>query len=470
MVFTLDGRFAFQANNNETIQKMIEKIGLKTLDDLFNDIPPELKVKNRPERFPAPHSELETFDHLFSILRKNKGASEFLSFLGSGLYNHYIPAGVEEIQNRAEFKTSYTPYAPEMSQGLLTALFEYQSMITELTGLPAANNGLYDWATAIAEAALMCARIKHTKEPLFLMAETVLLDRYETVKTFTNPLDIEVDTFKFNPKTGQTDILNLKEKLNDNVIGVYIENPNLFGIIEDDLKEIIDLVHEAKALVVVGIDPISLGIIEAPGNLDADICVGEGQPLGNAPNFGGPLLGIFTTKDSRQFLRNLPGRVIGYTKTKDGKKDAYVMTLQTREQHIRREKATSNICSNEALFSVGATVYLALIGPGGLIDLGYHVMGRLGYLFDKLQNIPSGLTIPFIKSPHFKEFLLSMPKGQYSNFKNYMLENEILIGPNVGEYITSLESDAVIFSVNEKHSLSDLDHLVKVIQSYLGGN
>ncbi|OLS28126.1 MAG: putative glycine dehydrogenase (decarboxylating) subunit 1 [Candidatus Heimdallarchaeota archaeon LC_3] len=466
MTSQTNNHFAFRANSDEVVQSMLKELGLQSLKDLFNDIPPELKIQERPEEFPKPHSEMEAFRYLFSILSKNKSGAEFLSFLGSGLYDHYVPAVVEEIQNRSEFKTSYTPYAPEMSQGLLTALYEYQSMICELTGLEAANNSTYDWATAIGEAALMCARIKNYKSnPLFLVAQTILPERYETVLTYTEPLGISVEVIPFDPSTGQINIKNFKSLLNDNVVGVYIETPNLFGVIEEKIKEIIDITHSLDALAVIGIDPISLAVLEAPGNLNADICVGEGQALGNAPNFGGPLLGIFTSKAEKNFIRNLPGRVIGYTKTKDGSKDAYVMTLQTREQHIRREKATSNICSNEALFSVSATAYLALLGPKGLEELAHHLMGRVGYILDKLGDS----AVPYHSQPLFKEILLKLPKGSYEDFKNYLLSIKVLIGKNFGSIFNNGENDVVVISVSEKHSLEDLDKLTDAIKSFLKG-
>jgi glycine dehydrogenase subunit 1 len=458
--------FAFRANSDEVVQSMLERIGLQSLENLFDDIPPELKIQSRPKDFPKPHSELEAFRHLFSILSKNKSGAEFLSFIGSGLFDHYVPAVVEEIQNRSEFKTSYTPYAPEMSQGLLTALYEYQSMVCELTGLEAANNSTYDWATAIGEAALMCARIKnHKSNPIFLVAQTVLPERYETLLTYTEPLDISIESIPFNPSSGQINIEEFKSILNENVVGVYIESPNLFGVIEENIKEIIDISHSSDALAVIGIDPISLAVLESPGNLGADICVGEGQALGNAPNFGGPLLGIFTSKAERNFIRNLPGRVIGYTKTKDGSKDAYVMTLQTREQHIRREKATSNICSNEALFSVSATAYLALLGPKGLEELSHHLMGRVGYILEKLNDS----LVPYRSQPHFKEFLLKLPKGSFEEFRRFLLNKKVLIGKNFGESYNKGDNDAVVISISEKHSLRDLDKLADAILSFSDG-
>lgn len=468
-------QFAFRANSDETINLMLESLGLKSLDELFNDIPSDLLVKSRPSRdFPEPHSELETYQHMIAILSKNKTSSEYLSFLGSGVWDHFVPSAVEEIVNRTEFKTSYTPYAPEMSQGILTALYEYQSMITELTGLRAANTSLYDWATALGEAALMCARVKITKNPqkaptnpIFLTSEAILPDRYETLLTYTEPLNITVKKISVDPQNGLLDLDSLKKNLSNDVVGIYVESPNVFGLIEENLKEISEMIHSIDALAVVGVDLISLGVLEAPGVLGADICVGEGQPLGMPMNFGGPLLGIFTTTDEKEMLRNLPGRIIGYTRTKDDSKDAYIMTLQTREQHIRREKATSNLCTNEALFSLATATYLSLIGPNGLKELGNNLLGRIGYVLNKLTSLPTGFTIPYRNNPHFKEFLLTLPKGEYSKFKEYMLKHEILIGQNIGNSTSILlNKDAIIISVSEKHSMNDLNKLIDAIKAY----
>ena len=253
--------------------------------------------------------------------------------------------------NRAEFRTAYTPYAPELSQGLLTTLYEYQSMICELTGLDIANTSMYDWATALGEAALMAVRITTKQNPVILVAESIHQDRLGTLRTVAKPQGLIVKTIGFSA-SGEINFQEVEQQLNDSVVALYIENPNLFGILETKLKELSELVHKHNALLIVGVDPISLGVIEAPGNLGADICVGEAHHLGSPSNYGGPALGILTSRNVKNNVRNMPGRIIGYTRTKDDKQDAYVMTLQTREQHIRREKATSNICTNESLFSV----------------------------------------------------------------------------------------------------------------------
>ena len=319
--------FSYVANNESTVAEMLKILNLNSLDDLFKDIPENLLVKSRPVSVPTPHSELETLRKLTQISRKNVDSTLADTYLGSGIYAHFSPAAVSEIANRAEFKTAYTPYAPELSQGLLTTLYEYQSMICELTGLEIANTSMYDWSTALAESALMCMRVNRKIEnPKFLVAEAIHKDRLNTLKTFAKPLNLIIELIP-SSNSGLISEKDLREKIDDTVVGVYIENPNFFGLLETNIKKISEIVHETEALFVIGIDPISLGVLESPKNLGADICVGEAHHLGNAPNFGGPALGILTSSHTKQNIRNMPGRIIGYTTTKKGDRDAYIMTF-----------------------------------------------------------------------------------------------------------------------------------------------
>ncbi len=451
--------FSYIANNKESIKTMLDSLGLSNLEQLFADVPTHLIISSKPSNLlPNKHTELEVERRLVQLSKKNLDSTVADSFIGSGIYDHYNPAGVAEIMGRAEFKTAYTPYAPELSQGLLTTLYEYQSMICELTGLEVANTSMYDWATALAEAALMSMRITNKKNPIILVAETIHQDRLATLKTTAKSQHLQVKTIKFS-SSGEIDFEEVKQGLNDSVVALYIENPNLFGVLETKIQELADLVHQQNALLIVGIDPISLGVLEGPGNLGADICIGEGSHLGSPSNFGGPTLGIFTSRNTKTNLRNMPGRIIGYTRTKDDSKDAYVMTLQTREQHIRREKATSNICTNESLFSVGAATYLALMGPKGLEDLGLEILGRTAYLIKRINDANSKVKVPF-KANYFKEFLVTLPKGTYPKLRQYLLKKQILIGPNIAEKrFDSLRADAFVVSVTEKHTKEQLTKL-----------
>ena len=458
--------FSFVANNHDTVKEMLKVLGIVKLEDLFLDIPSHLIVNKKPSsKLPVQHSEIETNKRLTELSRKNIDSSIADIFIGSGVYDHYVPAGVGEIMGRAEFRTAYTPYAPELSQGLLTTLFEYQSMICELTGLDIANTSMYDWATALAEAALMTMRISNKKNPTFLVSETIHTDRYNTLLTFAKPLGLTIKKIAFS-NSGEVDLDDLSKNIDGSVVGFYIENPNMFGILETKITAIANLVHENNALFVMGIDPISLGVLEAPGNIGADICVGEAHHLGSPANFGGPAIGILTSKNTKNNIRNMPGRIIGFTRTKDDSRDAYIMTLQTREQHIRREKATSNICTNESLFSVGAATYLSLLGPKGLEDIGYELLGRTKYIKDKIQELNSSIIIPF-NALYFKELLITLPIGKYDQLKEKLMKNGILIGPNIGKnQFSKLQADAFIFSISEKHSKQQIDNFIEQLKVF----
>lgn len=467
-----DSNFSFLANNSSTIEEMLSDLGLKSLNDLFKDVPEHLLLKNIPlDNLPNSHTELETLRKLTILSKKNLDSTTTDMYLGSGIYDHFIPAAVEEIVNRAEFKTAYTPYAPELSQGMLTALYEYQSMICELTGLDIANTSMYDWSTALAEAALMTMRINNkVKDPVFLVSKSIHNERLETLKTYSAPLGLKIVNFSYSID-GKVDIADLRQKLTDNVVGIYIETPNLFGIIETEIEKISEFIAKHKALFVLGIDPISLGILEAPGNLGIDICVGEAHHLGSAPNFGGPSLGILTSKNTKKNIRNMPGRIIGYTKTKDEKRDAYIMTLQTREQHIRREKATSNICTNESLFSIAAAAYLSLMGPKGLEIVGTNLMGKIAYIVEEIQKSKITVKVHF-SGPFFKEVLLFIPKGNYIKLRDYLQTKNILIGANISEINKNFkDSDGFIFSVTEKHTKEQLENFINELINFdKGGN
>jgi glycine dehydrogenase subunit 1 len=334
-------------------KKMMEEIGIKSIDELYNDIPNEVKLK-RELKIPGPMSEYEIMLHINKILSKNKSFYDMPMFLGAGCWPHYVPAVVQEIVNRSEFITSYTPYQPEISQGMLQSLFEYQSMICELTGMDFANSSMYDWASALGEAASMASRVTGRNE--FLVPYYIHPERLSTLNAYAEPVGIKIIKIKQDLHSGQIDLSDLKKKISNKTAGVYIENPSYLGFLETQVDELSKISHEKGSLFIVGVDPISLGILKAPGDYGADIVVGEGQPLGNFMNYGGPLLGIFACKGDR-LLRQMPGRIIGMTTTIDGKQKAYCMVLQTREQHIRREKATSNICSNEALCAVAGAVF-----------------------------------------------------------------------------------------------------------------
>jgi glycine dehydrogenase subunit 1 len=376
---------------------MMEKIGISFIAELYSDIPENLLFKGELD-IPGPHSEAEVKTHVSGLLEENKTLAT-TPFLGGGVWPHYVPSVVDEVIHRAEFLTSYTPYQPEISQGILQAIFEYQSLVCELVGMDVSNSSLYDWATGVGEAGLMSSRI--TRKKKLLVPDIMSPNRLSVLKIYTEPAGITVELVGHDEKTGQLDMEDLKAKADGETAMVYIENPSYLGFAEEKVKEIGEIAHDAKALYVVGVDPTSLGVLEAPGMYDADLVVGEGQPLGNHMSYGGPLLGILACRHDNKLIRQMPGRIIGITQTLKDERQGYVMTLATREQHIRREKATSNICSNEALNAVAAGVYLSLMGPAGMKDLGEHIMSKSKYAQDKIGELP-GVRAPLFDGFHFK--------------------------------------------------------------------
>ena len=322
--------------------------------------------------------------HVEALLSKNKSCNTMPIFLGAGCWPHYVPAVVQEIVSRSEFLTSYTPYQPEVSQGMLQALFEYQSMMCELTSMEVSNCSMYDWASALGEAARMATRVKGRNE--ILVPRIIHPERAATLQVYAEPAGITVKQVGYNSENGQLDLDELKNKISDKTAAVYVENPSYLGYIESQVDEIGEEAHSHDSLFIVGVDPTSLGILKPPGEYDADIVVGEAQPLGNGMNFGGPLLGIMACRDDMSLIRQMPGRIIGLTTTQDSSRQGFCMALQTREQHIRREKATSNICTNEALCAVASAVYMALLGPEGFRQLGETIMYKANYAMQLLSK------------------------------------------------------------------------------------
>ena len=446
----------------EIKEKMMEKIGINNIAELFSDIPKQFVYKNELN-IPGPFSEVEVKQHVSGLLEENK-TLKCPPFLGGGVWPHYVPTVVDEVIHRAEFLTSYTPYQPEISQGILQAIFEYQSLVCELIGMDVTNSSLYDWATAVGEAGLMSSRI--TRQTKVLVPDLMSPYRLSVLKTYTEPAGITVEKIDHDPITGQMDLEDLKEKTDDKTAMVYIENPSYMGFAEEQVEAIGEIAHDKKAMYVVGVDPTSLGLLKAPGDYDADIVCGEGQPLGNHMSYGGPLLGIFACKHDNKYLRQMPGRIIGITETMTDKRQAYVMTLATREQHIRREKATSNICSNEALNAVAAGVYLSLMGPQGMKELGETIMKKAKYAQKKIGELP-GVRAPIFNSFHFKEFTVNF---QYKTLKevNAALHTQNIeagiplnVDFNLGE--------TALYCVTEIHSKANIDFLVSTLKEALEG-
>jgi glycine dehydrogenase subunit 1 len=446
------------------INDMLKEIGLSSTDELFKDIPTSIRSKAELH-VPPRLSEMETRNRIEKLLGKNTSTREMLSFLGAGIWPHYVPAAIDAIISRGEFLTSYTPYQPEVSQGMLQSMFEYQSLVCELTAMDYANSSMYDWSTALGEAARMAMRVTGRSE--FLVPHYTHPERMLTLKVFSDPVDIKVIEIGHDKRTGGLDLTDLRKKLSSQTAGVYLEYPSFLGSVEDNVEEITKMVHNAGALLVVGIEPISLGVLKPPGEFEADIVVGEGQPLGSHMNYGGPLLGIFACRGD-SLLRQMPGRIIGKTTTQDGKQDAYCMALQTREQHIRREKATSNICTNEALLALAASMYLSLLGPEGITQLCSMILDRSRYATEQLRKV-RGVKVPGFDAFHFMELTVNFDETR----KKVLEVNEELLkagiqgGLDLSSYFPELGQSA-LYCFTEVHSHEDIDMLADKLRA-IGG-
>lgn len=430
---------------------MLDSIGVKSIDDLFEDIPEELRLSRELNLGPQ-MSELEVSKHMNELAKQNKSTDELVSFLGAGAYDHYIPAVIKHIIMRSEFFTAYTPYQPEISQGTLRVIFEYQTMISNLTGMDVCNASMYDGPTACAEASLMaCA---NTKRKSIILSKTVHPEVRKVIHTYTKFRNIEV--IEVDMADGVTDLEKLKSMVDKNTAGVVIQSPNFFGIIED-YSEIEKKVHENKAMLITYTDPISLGILKSPGELGADIVVGDGQALGNALNFGGPYLGFLASKS--KLARKMPGRIVGQSVDADGKR-AFVLTLQAREQHIRRFKATSNICSNQGLNTLIAAVYLTTMGKQGLREVAVQCAQKSHYALDKI--IKDGKLKPLFNKPFFKEFAVtSETDSEIINAK--LLDKGILGGYELGKDYPEFKN-GLLFAVTEKRTKDEIDELSNVLE------
>lgn len=444
--------------NEETVEKMLRKVGASSVEELFSDIPANIRLK-RGLRIPSGESEYAVRREVSAKLSSDITPPKALCFLGGGVWPHYIPAAVESIVSRQEFYTSYTPYQAEMSQGMLQALFEYQSLMCDLLEMEACNSSMYDWASAAAEAVRMAVRINGRRT--VLLASNIGMERYHVMRAYTEPLSIRIEKVKYDRKTGRLDMSDLRQRLSGDVSAVYFENPNHFGVIEEDAEDIVRASGSVGALSIVGVDPVSLSLLKPPGAYGADIAVGEGQPLGIPMNYGGPHLGIFAVKDMK-LARSMPGRLIGLTTTADGSQKAFAMVLQTREQHIRREAATSNICTNQALMAVAAGSYLALLGRHGFKKLGEVVLSNSHYAAEGLAKI-RGVVSPLFEGAFFKEFAVGYRRARAADVYKGLAERGIMGGYPLTGY--GVGTEAGVYCVTEVHSTNDIDRLVGAIRS-----
>lgn len=438
---------------DEDRRDMLTAIGVNTVEDLFSDIPAAVRLQNQLDLPPA-LAESEVLDHLNSLASKNKHFRNCVSFMGAGVYDHFIPSVIRHITGRSEFYTSYTPYQPEVSQGILQAIFEYQTMICQLTGMDVANASMYDGGTAVAEGAIMgCGATRRSK---VLVSRSVSPFYRGVLRNYFHSRGLILEEVPLID--GCTNREALGKMLGEDVAAVVLQQPNFFGMVEN-MSGIAEAVHSHKAVLVISADPLSLPLLQAPAEYGADIVVGEGQGLGVPASFGGPLLGIMAARD--KFVRQMPGRIAGETVDSEGNR-GFVLTLQTREQHIRREKAASNICSNEALVALGASVYLAVMGPKGMYEVAEQCLQKAAYARDKITALEGFfLTFPGI---NFKEFAVTVP-GDPAELNKKLLENNILGGVDITSFYPELKN-TMLFAVTEKRTRQEIDDLVRVMEGW----
>ncbi len=450
----------FLPNSVEAVEKgLLNYLKIDTTEELFKDIDRRLMIEKKLS-IPGPFSELEVKRRIETTLERNISAHEMPIFLGGGVWPHYVPAAIQEVIGRTEFETSYTPYQAEISQGILQALFEYQSLIIELTDMEYANCSMYDWPSALGEAALMAFRLTHRSE--ILVPHYISPERRSVLETYIKPSGLIPTEIRNNLDNGFIDIEDLKNKIGEHSAAVYLEVPSFLGVLETQVEKISQITHDNNSLLIIGVDPISLGVIRPPGDYGADIVIGEGQPLGLGMNYGGPLLGIFACRGEK-LLRQMPGRIIGCTTTIHTDRRAFCMALQTREQHIRREKATSNICTNNALGAVTAATYLSLLGPVGLKDLGEIILTKTNYAIDLLKQI-RGIEAPLFKAHHFKEFAIKFDsKTKVNDICGELIKRRIQGGINLGSHFHELQN-TMLFCVTETHSKDDIKRLGAVLE------
>jgi glycine dehydrogenase subunit 1 len=437
---------------NIDAEEMLRRIGLKDISDLFSDIPKEIMLE-RPPDIGRSLSEVELEREFEKIASKNTIG---ICFAGGGCWFHYVPAIVDEIAGKQELYTSYTPYQAEVSQGALQAIFEYQSLMAELLNVDVVTASHYNWSTALAEAALMSARVTHRKK--IMIPENMHPEREEVLKTYSAGLKVE--KYAMDRETGEVDLSSLK--LDESTAMVYFESPNFLGIVERKTKEIAEIARDKGALVVAGVDPLSLGIFRPP---DADIVVGEGQHLGSYPSFGGPSLGIIGVKMDARLIRQLPGRIIGMTGSFDGMR-GYCMALQTREQHIRHEAATSNITTNESLMAVRAAVYLSLLGKSGIKSLCEKILANTNYMAERMGEI--GLR-PLFNGVKFREIPVD-GNVDWVEVNRRLLKRGIIGGsplrklfPGRFDYLGNI----ALFSTTELHKKEDIDFLISSLKEVI---
>jgi glycine cleavage system P protein (glycine dehydrogenase) subunit 1 len=429
-------------------ERMLRSVGVGRVEDLFADIPADVRL-TRPLDLPPAMPDPDLLAHMRNLAGRNVDCDRLACFLGAGAYDHFVPSTVPHLALKPEFLTAYTPYQAELMQGELQAIYEYQTMMCELLAMDVANASMYDGASATGEAAAMAADV--TKRSGVLISSALHPEYRQVLRTATSHLPVTVRDLP--AQDGVTSPAALREALTSDTAAVIVQSPNFFGCVEDG-QALAQAAHERGALLVVAIaEPLSLGLIKPPGEYGADIVTGEGQPLGNALNYGGPYLGVMATR--KEFVRRIPGRLVGRTVDTEGR-PGYVLTLQTREQHIRRAKATSNICTNEALNALIAAVYLATLGRQGIRDVAELNARKAHYARERIAQVP-GYSLPFA-APVFNEFVVRCPVPP-EEINKRLLEHDMLGGMPLGRFYPDL-ADCWLLCVTERRSREEIDRLV----------
>jgi glycine dehydrogenase subunit 1 len=441
-------------NSPDERASMLRTLGLNSINDLFESIPAELRLQ-KPLNIPSALSEIELINRFEEMGARNFEAKR-TSFLGAGAYAHYSPTIIDHLISRSEFFTSYTPYQPEISQGTLQAIFEFQTMVCQLTGMEVANASMYDGSTALAEAVLMAERVTHRSK--VLVSSTIHPEYLEVAQTYVQHAGIDLVRTNLDTQTGLTK-LEAESKLDNETAALVVQSPNFFGCIEN-LTEFAEKAHAVGALFVVVItEPVSLGLLRSPGTCGADIVVAEGQSFGIPLSYGGPYVGLFATRE--KFVRQMPGRLVGQAMDQQGRR-GFVLTLATREQHIKREKATSNICTNEGLIALAATIYMETMGRRGIREVAYQCAQKTAYAIKRIKQL-KGYSLPF-SAPTFNEFVVRAPTDAKALLQKLANDKNLTGGLNLSRYFPDRPNDLLV-CVTEVNSRDQIDALVEGLQS-----
>jgi len=439
-------------NTPQDQREMLDAVGAESIDELFEQIPAEQQMQ-RPLNLPVAMGELELTQHMAALSAKNLHAGNSTCFLGGGSYDHFVPAVIDAIASRGEFYTSYTPYQAEVSQGNLQAMFEYQTLICQLTGMDVSNASLYDGGSAVAEVVLLCMSATRRGDKV-VTSESVHPEYRQILETYFTSIGAKLVTVP--AKDGTTDMAQAEAAVDDKTACVLLQSPNFFGSLED-VPAAVDVAHNAGALMALSFDPISLGLLRRPGEMGVDVAVAEGQALGTPMQYGGPYLGIMTCRE--KFVRRLPGRIAGQTVDRRGKR-CWVLTLQAREQHIRREKATSNICTNQGLFALRAAIFLALMGPEGMRSTAELCVQKARYALDQITaNERFSAAFP---QRTFKEFVIRDHRNEVDSLLAHARSEGLLAGIPLGKWMPEL-ADCFLVSVTEKRTKEEIDQLANCL-------